>query len=281
MHRLSYIFLFLVGAVQRTLILANDGSYNSFVKQIGYCKMQSFTTTSRNTSASVPMYMDGRISFGVGLSHKNAIESDLNLCGACMNITSIENFYSWDPQLVSYRYDPWPLDHFFLAMVFDDCEDPICTNDFLDFDIYSATQPVKLGNPRNIQWHFIPCPVRKDEFIEYLICTATTCKQQDIHSLTIPEIIHDPVHFWSITFRNFRIPIKNVSVHYHDTEYFLKRQNSWVWDYHIYDLQKGITMSFWDAEGHKYDDHINLRELGDRKNEAYHGGILVPSLLQN
>jgi hypothetical protein len=52
-----------------------ESSYNSFVGQIGFCRLQSFDTYSRSSSESVPMFLDGRISFGVGLSNENMKQS--------------------------------------------------------------------------------------------------------------------------------------------------------------------------------------------------------------
>jgi hypothetical protein len=144
-----------------------NGSYNSMVNQIGFCRMQSFDTQSRSTSTSVPMFMDGRISFGVGLSDINMKEVSYFRCGECLQVLGMKPFYSWNKELTKWtesteraqtadsssRFLP------FIVMVFDQCTDPICTRDYLDFDIYSALQPVSHGNPTNIEWISVPCPI--------------------------------------------------------------------------------------------------------------------------
>lgn len=67
----------------------------------------------------------------------------------CINVTAMENMPWFSDELTE-----WDLSREivtpFIAMVFDQCNDPICTSGYLDFDIYSYQQPVNYGNPRNI-----------------------------------------------------------------------------------------------------------------------------------
>jgi hypothetical protein len=258
--------------------ISTNGTYNSFIKQIGYCKMQSFLTESRTTSESIPMFKDGRIQFGVGISDKNMLNEQYNLCGMCINVTNVDNFYKWNFELTEWN-QPINNGHF-LAMVFDRCPDEICIENFLDFDIYNPLQPVSKGNPTNVQWHFIPCPIKENEYIEYLICRDNTCNAQNEAKSIIEHIIQTPTYFWSITFRNMRIPIQNVYVHLDSKTFELKKDNSWSWTFDSYDLKRGINITFIDKNLKEWNDFI---EFDPRQYTAdgYNGGILIQSKLQN
>jgi hypothetical protein len=256
-----------------------DGTYNSFIRQIGFCKMQSFSTISRSTSVSVPMFLDNRIQFGVGISDYNMQESEGHLCGMCLNVTHIDNFYEWDYELTQWTNNKWKSDKSFLAMVFDRCPDQICVPDFLDFDIYNPKQPVFRDNPKNISWHYVPCPIKNNEYIEYLICTSYSCKELDEQNQTLSEILNKPHYYWTITFRNMRIPIKKVIIHYNEQDYILKKENSWTWDGYLYNLNYGINMTFIDLENKIFNDFLNI--TNGNINPHYNGGIFLQSNLQN
>uniref|UniRef100_A0A6C0K6I9 Uncharacterized protein n=1 Tax=viral metagenome TaxID=1070528 RepID=A0A6C0K6I9_9ZZZZ len=255
------------------VVTASTGAtYNSFVHQIGYCKMQSYDTVSRSTSGSVPMYMDGRVQIGVGLSSINTDDPQApNLCGMCLNVTHIEGMPIFNHELTTWSYDnAFQEKKWFIAMVFDRCGDEICVRDFLDFDIYSETQPVAMGNPHNLEWHAIPCPVRTGERIEYLICTSTTCNAQD---QVREHLLQEPQYYWSIILRNLRIPIRQVFVHKDGIEYPLRRgiaEASWVWDYHLFVLQEGIYITLLDQENNTFHDSIFLEDKDALA--SYHGG---------
>lgn len=260
--------MFGVGAFAMT-----NGTYNSFLHQIGYCKMQSYKTVSRSTSGSVPMFVDQRIRFGIGLSDENMQQHEANLCGACLNITHIENFYEWNDELTQWKDKVWDADKSFLAMVFDRCPDPICSRDFLDFDIYHPRQPVFHGNPTRISWHYVPCPVQQNEHIEYLICTSSTCNEKD----TFHDRNDNHHYYWTLTLRNTRVPIKQVLVYYKEKEYNLRKENSWTWDSGYFDFQGGINITFVDVENKKFHEILNI-SLGERRRD-YNGGLLLRSRL--
>jgi hypothetical protein len=201
-----------------------------------------------------------------------------NLCGACLEISGIDHFYDWNFQLTNWNYSA-PHGLPFIAMVFDRCTDPICKYNFLDFDIYHEKQPVAYGNPSHIVWKFIPCPVLANDYIEYLLCTAITCKHDDKLNNTMSNIINYSHYFFTLAFRNMRIPIYQVVVHYDNNSYILKKNNAWVWDYDIYDFTKGINMTFIDVENKKFNDFILISDGILKPN--YHGGIYFRSNLQN
>jgi hypothetical protein len=271
-----------------------NGSYNSMVNQIGFCRMQSFDTQSRSSSGSVPMFMDGRISFGVGLSDMNMKEVSYFRCGECLQVLDMKPFYSWNNELTEWtertewteNADSSSLFLPFIIMVFDQCTDPICVRDYLDFDIYSALQPVSHGNPTNIEWISVPCPILEEETIEYLFCLSTSCHVEDpedtnmtLRRRTAPSLI---VYYWSLTIRNTRIPILSVIAQYQNDFFFLKRQNAWVWDFGPFDLEEDIVLTMEDKEGEYIQDTIKMSDYLDKNTtNGYHGGILISSSVQN
>ena len=250
-------------------------SYNSFREQVGFCRMQSFFTTSRSTSGSVPMFLDGRISFGVGLSSLTMKDSGVMACGMCLNVTSAHRFFSWDTELTRWL-EPQPPDRWFLAMVFDECTDPVCGPGYLDFDIYSETQPVQHGNPYGVEWHPVPCPVLPHEYVEYLLCTAQTCHQQDPPSPPMEDLT-TTVRYWSLTIRNTRVPLRAVWVLLLDTGLWfpLRLENAWVWDAGPFDLGKNMTVRMLDQEYKTIEDTFLVKQ--GTISPAYHGGILLRS----
>jgi hypothetical protein len=251
-------FIFFILLLFIDLGLSANGSYNSFIKQIGYCKQQSYNTTSRSTSGSVSMFLDGRVKFGVGLSRKNMDSYDFFSCGMCINITHIDNFYIFNHELTGWN-SPKTDNGSFIVMVFDECKDPVCDWGYLDFDIYNEKQPVMYHNPFNIQWEIIDCPVYQNETIEYI--------------LSFQDMI---VYYWTIVFRNMRIPIKKVWVKYKDNDYILRLQNSWTWDFDLYDLNDGINLFFQDMNNDIFNDYLNVSY-----GRSWDNDIIIISKLQN
>ena len=243
-------------------------TYNSFRGQIGYCMMQSFDTVSRNTSLSVPMFMDGRISFGVGLSSR-LDDSDHQPfpCGMCLNITRVHNFFLWNPELTSW-IDEWPIDRPFLAMVFDQCTDPICTPHFLDIDIYNEIQPVHHGNPHEIYWQAIPCPIHSEEPLEYIICTAQSCHENDDYrDITVHPGLVD---FWSVVIRNMRFPLKAVWAN----DIALLPESAWSYSGVPFNLSHPIYLRMVDYAENVFYEILDIPSHGI-VSSAYRGGILL------
>ena len=261
-----------------------NGSYNSLIGQIAFCKMQSFDTKSRSTSGSVPMFMDGRISFGVGLSDINMREVPYFRCGECLQITQMKPFYPWNLELTAWTEHPIPVRPF-TVMVFDQCTDPICTRDYLDFDIYNPLQPVSHGNPQGITWTSIPCPVQHGETIEYLFCTSQSCHVQDPSDNTTLRKLASPsltLYYWSITIRNTRLPIKSVIIQYQGQYFSLRLENAWIWDLGPFFLDEDVVLWMEDSQGLSTEDTISFSTLLDQATTpGYHGGLLIRSGVQN
>ena len=135
-----------VSAVNEEVIVStNGGSYNSFLKQVGYCKQQSFETVSRSTSFTSSVFHSGKVLFGVGLSHAQFHRSIVS-CGRCIEVLSVDRFYQFNKELTAWDYQQ-PNHGNFTVMVFDECTDPICESGFLDFDVYNEGQPVAMAIP--------------------------------------------------------------------------------------------------------------------------------------
>ena len=275
--------------------MATMATYNSFREQIGYCRMQSFDTVSRSTSSSPKMFLDNLVDIGVGLSSITMKSyPHLNLCGACLNITflSDSHFPLFNEELTEWTWPEtdnstetkrkrWEM----VGMVFDECTDPICTDGFLDFDIYSSLQPVEHGNPVHISWQFMECPVRKGiDFIEYLICFASTCHQIDRGNTNRIQLPLPSTYFWSLTLRNMRIPFQKVWANGIE----MQRENAWVQDNVWTDFQQPIFLTLLSQEGKLFKDvlylHGNLTGENQTRiqiSESYHQGLLVSSWIQN
>lgn len=264
-----------------------DGSYNSFLQQVGFCKMQTYDTLSRTTSIGPTMFMDGRVKFGVGLSDVQ-FQGSASSCGKCINISHIDNFFTFNDELTNWNYDS-PIETPFTVFVMDQCKDPICTSKFLDFDIYNLYQPVANGNPRSIEWEFIPCPVNEDK-IEILACLGpNSCNVHDLEERSYIKMINEAVDsgYWYCHIRNHRLPIVNVSVTFGSTEnetYMqLEDNNGWLWN-HYDDRKKlkdtwnfflttadGVTKQFtW-----KWKEKMNMTTT-----YGYRGGIIIQTDIQ-
>lgn len=244
-----------------------ESSYNSMVKQVGFCRMQSFDTVSRSTSESVPMFLDGRVLMGVGLSNENMKSSDAFLCGACLRVTRVENFYEWNTELTVWGKPVAATP--FLVMVMDQCTDPVCTRDYLDFDVYSDQQPVMHGNPYHVEWTLVPCPVTENEPLEYLLCTATTCHADDPPNRTVGDVLsRDAEDYWSLTIRNTRLPLRNVMVEYQGRLVPLRLENAWVWDQGPFSLRNGLNITI-------DEKHVRLKipDTHQPASTGYRGGI--------
>lgn len=259
-----FILLLLISSVS-----AFQGSYNSFINQIGFCKLQGFNTVSRNTSNSIPMFLDGRLSFGVGTRFVST-----SFCGRCLRIYNIDRFAVFNYELDAYEYGNDRNDSVIDAIVFDQCMDDVCTEGYLDFDIYSITQPVQNGNPTAIIWEYTPCPILPGEFIEILFCLSNTCHSEDEPSRNMYEILRgaDP-HYWTIFTRNSRLPIDHVYLPFFDLE--LKDNNGWVYDHVSFNLSDPFVMVL----NHQY--HVTIDLIRHSPSDAYHGGIIVPTNIQN
>lgn len=254
--------LFVTGA------LALEGSFNSFIRQVGFCKLQGFDTVSRTTSASVPMFFDGRLSFGVGTRFDST-----SYCGRCLRISGIDRFAEFSFELDAF-IESNARNGSIDAIIFDQCLDPVCAPGYLDFDIYSQTQPVSGGNPTGITWDFIPCPVLPGEFIEILFCFSNTCHEGDGTGRKNDEILGGAnPYYWTAFIRNSRCPIHHVFLPEYGIE--LRDNNGWVYDNAYFNFSEPFDLQL----NHVYPVTIDLPSHPTI--DAYRGGILVPTNVQN
>ncbi|TFJ86438.1 hypothetical protein NSK_002095 [Nannochloropsis salina CCMP1776] len=207
-------------------IEAAAGSYNSLTHQVAYCKMQGYDTVSRASSEGPSVFTSGLVKIGVGLAHNQfgstADPSWLNLpegaatCGMCLEVTKVSNMPAIADDLITWDYDR-NMTVPFLAMVFDQCTDEICDQSgYLDFDVYSETQPVRKGNPRVMEWRAVDCPVGETHKLEYLVCTPGTCNADDPRSVPNFGAIFNP-DFFAVFVRNHRLPVIKVEMEDPDT----------------------------------------------------------------
>jgi hypothetical protein len=211
----------------------------------------------------------------VGLSDENIKKFNFHACGACLNITHHENLGKFNSEL-NQSIGVYSSDTPITVMVFDQCTDPICTKDFIDFDIYSPLQPVSRGNPYHIDWELIPCPISKEETIEYILCFPDTCHFQDKEA-KISKYLNE-TFFWSITIRNHVFPIKEVSVFYLEKKFPLSRDNSWTWNQGLFQIQnKSLSIEIMDFHDRVHNDTLHFDDAIIRSD--YHGGMFFQSRL--
>lgn len=263
-----------------TIFLAN-ATYNSLRQQVGFCKMQGYDTISRSTSVGPSLFTSGDVQFGIGLSDN---QFDGRLCGMCIEILSGENIRtplnSSLDVFTNTSITKFPI----IAMVFDQCTDPICVKpkSFIDFDVYSETPPVWRGNPHDLKWRAIECPVsyghhgNYKHFIEYLICTPSTCNVND-NSFANASALRDiwNPNYFSLTIRNTRIPIIGVQLNDESLDYV----NAFGWTFsgeYIKDREFVIELEAYDGtrllDIFSFDQVMNLKPLPN-----YRGGALLQS----
>lgn len=260
-----------------------NGSYNSFLRQVGYCKLQGYDTISKSTSVGPSIFMDGRVMFGVGMSDVQ-FQGRTSSCGRCMNVTRIENFFKFNDDLTGWNYSE-PIQTPFTAFVMDQCKDAICTSKFLDFDIYNLGQPVAHGNPWNIEWEYIPCPVDNDP-MELLLCLGPdSCNVQDKERRTVEKLLEDgrQYSYWYCHVRNQRVPVTEVHVSFGDNnstvKYPLKDDVGWRWtDFDNRDelLNDKWTFTFRSGEGVERDFTLDWEKYKSSPTTyGYRGGIII------
>jgi len=275
------------------IITSPIGTYNSLVEQTAYCKMQGIHTNSRISSKSPKMFQDGRVTFGVGLSHKqfgtlqennrwmNSIEGSLT-CGMCIEVFDIQKMPEFNNELTNWDYFT-PKKTPFIAMVFDQCKDEICESGFLDFDIYNKKQPVSFGNISGIKWRGIECPVQEDK-LEYLICSQNTCnftekKQNKFMNVFTPN-------WFSIIIRNHRIPILEVFVYHFEHQKYIKLEYKssigFVVSNNFQEQNENkIHIKIITYDNKEHFDIIDLNKHFDENTiEGYNGGMIIEGNIQ-
>lgn len=226
MWALLFFFYWGMSAIAGPVYTSVNGSYNSFLGQVGFCKAQSFETRSRDTSTPPHIFYSGKVLFGVGLSHVQFNNSIVS-CGRCIHVLSIDHFYWFNEGLTNWDYNK-PHQGNLTAMVFDECTDPICNSGFLDFDIYNERQPVANGNPSNITWEFVPCPVGDEDRIGFLICLGYgSCKMTDPDGRLVGDLFHQSIQDNAFTIypRNHRIAITSMMIQGEP----LEDNQAWLW----------------------------------------------------
>jgi hypothetical protein len=268
------------------LFYSQIGTYNDMKKQTGYCKMTGFKTVSRSTSSGPALFTSGRVEFGVGMSQYQfggLIVPSVNfktegqlVCGMCINITKIDNFPILNNELTNYTKINSTSSH--IAMVFDQCDDPICTSGFLDIDIY-VDDIFHQGFTQNIHWTAIDCPTFPNERREYLLCSDITCNANSIQYLNAStfKTLFNP-RYIQIVVRNTIRPISS---------FYLMINNTYVPLNYI--SASGYTWESWEAPFNEKHFNFKLKDyLGNiyyesflvndilnlKPNTNYHGGVL-------
>lgn len=261
---------------------SHEGTYNTLTHQTGFCKMQGYDTTSRKNSFGPSLYTSGKVHFGVGLSSlyfgNVPNEEGLLTCGMCLNITNIKRIPTFSNDLTNYEPNT-EIQTPFLAMVFDQCKDPICQQEgFLDFDIYSS---IPNYNIESIEWNAIECPTDENDTIELLFCSKDTCNVQNIHSkdTKFGELISK--YFFSIIPRNMRIPIQKIQVQKNKKWVDLVYISAigWTWTF-LFDKTQDIQLRIISYLGDVLDVEIPIHTITNKTiSIPYRGGIVYDTHL--
>ena len=255
--------------------------------QTGFCKMTGFNTISRTSSGGPRLFTSGRVKFGVGLSQyefgSRTIRSIYDktegslVCGMCINITQIKNLPKFNFELSDYENVNVTESH--VAMIFDQCNDLICSENFLDIDVYADNIFYK-SNTYDVKWTAIDCPVYENESFEYLICTSHTCNAQDIAYINSTKFISlfNPIYF-SIVIRNIKSPIKSLSIWYSNKWYKLPyiSGNGYTWDdYNKPFFEYSLKFKINDIFNHETIDEFLIDDVLECKPlDNYRGGIII------
>lgn len=275
----------------QTDIQAEMGSYNSLMYQTAFCKMQGFDTESRETSGGPSIFTSGLVRIGVGLAYaqfgSQANKNWLDLtegaatCGMCIEVLRADNVPELSHDLTNWDYQK-NISLPFIAMVFDQCTDPICDHQgYLDFDVYNQTQPVAYGNPRILEWRAVECPVGQAHKLEYLFCTIGTCNHQDTENVPVwGDAWHSD--FFSIIVRNQRIPIIQVELfdpakgEYRELHFLTGL--GWLWDQYAFEHETATSFKIrvTSADGQVLEEEIPKGDILDGASEpGYRGGLLI------
>ena len=261
---------------------SQEGTYNTLKFQTAFCKMQGYDTTKRENSFGPSLFTSGKIQFGVGLSSLYfgdiPNEEGLLTCGMCLNITNIKRMPTFSNDLTTFE-PKTQITTPFLAMVFDQCKDPICQQDgFLDFDIYSN---IPSNNIEHIEWNAIECPIDENDTIELLFCSENTCNVQNIYQNT--TIFGDLIspYFMSIIPRNMRIPIQKIQVMRNNNWKDLKYISAigWTWTF-PFDKTKDIQLRIISYLGDIIELKIPINTIVNKPiSLPYRGGIIYDTQL--
>lgn len=277
-------------------IIAPEGSYNSLTHQVAYCKMQGYDTVSRQTSQGPSVFTSGLVKIGVGLAHNQFgsrthpswmdLPEGAAACGMCLEVTKVSNMPELSDDLTSWNYGK-NVSVPFLAMVFDQCTDPICDQTgFLDFDIYNELQPVTKGNPRVMEWRAVDCPVGDEHKLEYLMCTPGTCNAEDPPDVPRWGALFNP-DFFAVFVRNQRLPIVKVEMEdpstgaYRDMPFISGL--GWAWSGKTYEVAKAkdVKIRVTAADGQVVTETFSKQQFFESPGErAYRGGLLLQGTQQ-
>lgn len=259
-------------------VYSTNATYNSLIRQVAFCKIQGYNTVSRYTSGGPSLFTSGDVWIGAGLS--KTLFGNGSACGMCMEILGADNFSEGNWNLTSFKHARHT-NRSFIAMVFDECTDPICTtfDGFLDFDVYSPEPPVPYGNAYNVHWRPIPCPVFYENGeikhkLEYLICNPTTCNVNDSDEVRPLYEDFNP-SFFGIIVRNSRLPITAVKLLGYDLQYITGF--GWTWNRaDPYPSKENFVLKITASDGSTITEVLDYdRVMTTQSRKGYHGGVII------
>lgn len=254
------------------MFAVEGGTYNSFRFQPGFCFLQGYDTISRETTGMYsPMFLDGRVWSGVGLSNEQ-FKNSVSSCGTCLEVEKIQ-IQEFDSSLTTWS-DESTQHPKRIVVVADQCKDPICVSGWLDFDVYSETFP---PNPTDIQWKFVPCPVLPHEDIGLLFCPSEACQRGFPENRTFGQVVEESsLYFWSMYAQNMKYPIHSIRLQFDNFTVDLEDTNGWMYRFsEPFHFSKPFRMTLcYEQECLDFGLHLNVSQS---TTPGYRGGLLVPT----
>jgi hypothetical protein len=250
-------------------------TYNSFREQPGFCFLQGYDTLSRETTGMYsPMFLDGRVWSGVGLSNAQ-FNNSVKSCGACIQVKKI-TINEFDSSLTTWSEEP-TLQPERIVVVADQCKDPICESGWLDFDVYSDGFP---DNPKELEWSFVPCPVLPHEDIGLLFCPSESCQRDFSENRTFGQVVEESSrYFWSLYAHNLKYPLTSVRIDTTNASVYLEDTNGWMYRFsEPFDFLQPFRTTLC-SEQECIESTIHLKP-GDLTTPGFRGGKVVGTGVQ-
>jgi len=141
---------------------------------------------------------------------------------------------------------------------------------------------VEKGNPYDLEWRAIDCPVGDVHKFEYLFCAPGTCNAQDPEDSNTKFGTKFNGNWWTLIMRNHRIPVIKVEVMTPSTKVFHEllfvAGAGWVWQGATYDTTKtdNFEIRLLSADGQVVTEKVSHKLVLDAMaSPGYRGGVLV------
>jgi len=250
----------------------------------GNCYLHGIHSFSRNTSHSISMYIDERITFTLSVNAKYGLN-----CGSCVLIELVnDNDKIYLDKSLTFEYSEIYLNddysssisNQFIGIVIDQIYDPY--SNFFLLNTYLNVSPIQ--NEYMIKYNEHPCPMKSNEPNEFLFCTSNTCNSEstllDTMSLTSLFYEYWNRYYWTILPRNFKYPIVTIEYHSYPLDYYTSSIILYINESTGFQMPTNCANEFMlictDERNWKFRFWFQLKDILHKKyNPYYYGGIIV------